>query len=126
MRVFPRLLYGAGHAYSQPLSGSGSEATLNALSLDGLRAFHDTWFRPDNATLIVVGDVTLAELEPALEARFAGWEPGEAPARTSARSITRPGPSSTSSTVPTPSSRSSSPATSPRPGATPATCRSRR
>ncbi len=79
MRVFPRLLYGAGHAYSQPLSGSGSEATLNALSLDGLRAFHDTWFHPDNATLIVVGDVTLAELEPALEARFGDWEPGEVP-----------------------------------------------
>ncbi len=79
MRVFPRLLYGEGHAYSQPMSGSGTEATLNALSLDGLRAFHDTWFRPDNATLIVVGDVTLAELEPALEARFAGWEPGEVP-----------------------------------------------
>ena len=79
MRVFPRLIYGAGHAYSQPLSGSGTEDTLNALSLEGLRAFHDTWFRPGNATLIVVGDVTLAELEPALEARLAGWEPGEVP-----------------------------------------------
>ncbi len=81
MRVFPRLLYGEGHAYSQPLSGSGTEETLNALTLDGLRAFHDTWFRPDNATLIVVGDVTLAELEPALEARFADWEPGEVPVK---------------------------------------------
>lgn len=79
MRVFPRLLYGEGHAYGQPLSGSGSEAALNALSLDELRAFHETWFRPGNATLIVVGDVTLAALEPALEARFAGWEPGDAP-----------------------------------------------
>ena len=79
MRVFPRLLYGGGHAYSQPLSGSGTEATLNALNLDGLRAFHDTWFRPGNATLIVVGDVTLAELEPALEARFADWAPGGVP-----------------------------------------------
>ena len=77
----PRLLYGQGHAYSQPLSGSGTEETLNALTLDGLRAFHDTWFRPDNATLIVVGDVTLAELEPALEARFADWEPGEVPVK---------------------------------------------
>ncbi len=81
MRVFPRLLYGQGHAYSQPLSGSGTEETLNALTLDGLRTFHDTWFRPDNATLIVVGDVTLAELEPALEARFADWEPGEVPVK---------------------------------------------
>ena len=79
MRVFPRLLYGAGHAYSQPLTGSGSETTLSELSLDGLRTFHDTWFRPDNATLIVVGDVTMADLEPALEARFGDWEPGEVP-----------------------------------------------
>ena len=79
MRVFPRPLYGEGHAYGQPLSGSGTEATLNALSLDGLRAFHHTWFRPDNATRVVVGDVTLAGLEPALAARFAGWEPAEAP-----------------------------------------------
>ena len=79
MRVFPRLLYGEDHAYGQPLTGSGSEAALQALGLDGLRAFHDTWFRPGNATLIVVGDVTLAELEPALEARFGTWEPGEVP-----------------------------------------------
>ena len=79
MRVFPRLLYGEDHAYGQPLTGSGTEAALNELRLDGLRAFHDTWFRPNNATLIVVGDVTLAEIEPALEARFAGWEPGATP-----------------------------------------------
>ena len=79
MRVFPRLLYGEGHAYSQPLTGSGSEATLSELRLDGLRTFHGTWFRPDNATLIVVGDVTMADLEPALEARLGDWEPGEAP-----------------------------------------------
>ena len=79
MRVFPRLLYGEGHAYGQPLTGSGTERALNELRLDGLRTFHDTWFRPNNATLIVVGDVTMAELEPALEARFGGWEPGATP-----------------------------------------------
>ncbi len=79
MRVFPRLLYGEDHAYGQPLTGSGTERALSELRLDGLRAFHDTWFRPNNATLIVVGDVTMAALEPALEARFAGWEPGSTP-----------------------------------------------
>ena len=125
MRVFPRLLYGEGHAYGQPLTGSGTERAVNALRLDGLREFHDTWFRPSNATLIVVGDVTMAELEPVLESRFAGWEPGTCPARTSPRSATRPRASSTSSTVRIPSSRSSSPATSRRRRATPAICRSR-
>ena len=78
-RVLPRILYGDGHAYSNPLTGSGTEASVNELTLDSLRAFHDTWFRPNNATLIVVGDIAMAELEPAIEARFASWEPGDVP-----------------------------------------------
>ncbi len=78
-RVLPRILYGDGHAYSNPLTGSGTDASVNELTLDSLRAFHDTWFRPNNATLIVVGDITMAELEPAIEARFASWEPGDVP-----------------------------------------------
>ncbi len=78
-RVLPRILYGDGHAYSNPLTGSGTEASVNELTLDSLRAFHDTWFVPNNATLIVVGDITMAELEPAIEARFASWAPGDVP-----------------------------------------------
>ncbi len=78
-RVLPRILYGDGHAYSNPLTGSGTEASVNELTLDSLRAFHDTWFRPNNATLIVVGDIAMAELEPAIEARFSDWAPGDVP-----------------------------------------------
>lgn len=49
------------------------------MSRDDLQTFHDTWFRPNRATLLVVGDTTLAEIRPALDARFADWQPGEAP-----------------------------------------------
>ena len=81
LRVLPRLLYGEGHAYDLPLTGSGTEATVNALEIDDLKAFHDTWFKPDNATLIVVGDTDLASIQPRLEALFAEWEPGPVPVK---------------------------------------------
>jgi len=58
-RVLPRILYGEGHAYSNPLTGSGTEQSMNELGLGSLRDFHDTWFKPNNATLIVVGDITM-------------------------------------------------------------------
>jgi len=80
-RVLPRILYGEGHAYSNPLTGSGTEESVGELDVDALRAFHDTWFKPNNATLIVVGDITMGDLLPAIESRFASWEAGDVPAK---------------------------------------------
>ena len=85
LRVFPRLLYGEGHAYGLPLTGSGTEDSVAKLDVAALREFHSTWFRPDNATLIVVGDTTLEELVPRLERLFSGWESGEVPTKNLAR-----------------------------------------
>ncbi len=79
VRVLPLLLYGKDHAYGNPLTGSGTEASVASLTRDGLVKFHQTWFRPNNATLIVVGDTTLAEIRPMLEKLLAGWEQGEVP-----------------------------------------------
>jgi len=79
IRVFPGLLYGAGHAYSNPLTGSGTEASVSKLTREDLTKFHSTWFKPNNATLIVVGDTTLAEIQPKLEAAFANWKSGQVP-----------------------------------------------
>ena len=81
LRVFPKLLYGSGHAYGNPLTGSGTEASVSKLTPADLRKFHDTWFKPNNATLIVVGDTTLKEITPRLEKLFASWKPGEVPAK---------------------------------------------
>ena len=59
LRVFPGLLYGDGHAYGNPLTGSGTEASVAKLTREDLVKFHDTWFKPNHSTLIVVGDLTL-------------------------------------------------------------------
>jgi zinc protease len=73
-RLFPRLLYGEGHAYSNPFSGIGNEETVKSMTAEELRGFYHRWVRPDNATLLIVGDTTLAQIQPLLEQRLARWK----------------------------------------------------
>jgi zinc protease len=70
--AFPRLVFGTKHRYGT-LAGGGA-ADVKALSLDDLRAFHRSFYRPEHATLLVVGDVTAASAMPALERAFGGWK----------------------------------------------------
>ena len=79
LRVFPKFLYGAGHAYGNPFTGSGTEESVGKLTREDLSKFHQTWFKPNNATLVIVGDARLAELTPKLEKLFKDWKKGEAP-----------------------------------------------
>ncbi len=79
LRVLPALIYGKDHAYGNPLTGSGTTESVTKLTREDLARFHETWFRPNSATLIVVGDTTLAEIMPLLEKRFGGWKAGEIP-----------------------------------------------
>jgi zinc protease len=81
LRVVPRLLYGAGHAYGTPFTGSGFEHTVASLTRDDLVAWHRRWFHPNNSTLIVTGDVTMAVLLPQVERVFGSWSRGEVPAK---------------------------------------------
>jgi zinc protease len=78
-RVMPAILYGQGHAYGNPFSGSGNERSLAAITRNDLARFHQTWFRPNNATLVVVGATTLEEITPKLERLFRGWARGDVP-----------------------------------------------
>lgn len=78
-RIMPSLLYGKLHPYGVPMSGSGTEEGVKAVTRADLLAFHDRWLRPDNARIFVTGDTTLAELKPLLEARFGSWAKPAAP-----------------------------------------------
>jgi zinc protease len=101
LRVFPRLLYGPQHAYGNPLTGSGTEASVAKLTRADMQQFHDTWFKANEATLMVVGDTTLREILPKVEKLFGRWKPGdvpvknisrvEQPAKTSVFLVDRPG-----------------------------------
>jgi zinc protease len=79
MRVLPRLLYGENHPYSMPMTGTGEEDIVKTLTTTDVRGFYNTWIRPNNATIVVTGDISMAELLPQLERRFGKWEKGDTP-----------------------------------------------
>ncbi len=81
LRVFPRLLYGDDHAYALPFTGSGTEESVSRISRDDLVAFHEEWFKPNGATLVVVGDITMAELKPLIQSSFGSWKRGTIPSK---------------------------------------------
>ncbi len=81
LRVFPALLYGPKHAYANPWTGSGTEESTARIKRDDLIRFHRAWFKPNHATLIVVGATTMAEIKPKLERLFATWKSGDVPTK---------------------------------------------
>ena len=74
-RVLPGLMFGEGHPYATPRTGSGTEESIQALTRDDLLAYHRSVVRPEHATLVVVGDTTLAEIVPQLNKHFGDWKP---------------------------------------------------
>ena len=81
LRILPKLLFGEGHAYSNPFTGTGTEASVNSITRDELVKYHQSWFAPNHATLLVVGDISAAELKTKLESKFAGWKKKDIPVK---------------------------------------------
>ena len=76
--AFNHILYGSNHPYGN--DPSGTEASVTAMTRDDVAKFYESYYRPNNGTLIVVGDVTLKEFLPRLEKSFAGWKNAPFPA----------------------------------------------
>lgn len=79
LRVFPRFLYGEKHAYGNSFTGSGTEESVSKMTQKDLVKFHKDWFKPNSATLVVVGDITLKEATPKLEKLFQNWKKADVP-----------------------------------------------
>ncbi|HMJ93548.1 MAG TPA: pitrilysin family protein [Allosphingosinicella sp.] len=91
-RALPTILYGPDHPYGRPFTGTGNEAAIKAVTRDDLVRFHQTWIRPDNATIYAVGDVPLATLVPMLESRFGNWARPSVPKGTKNFTAAAPAP----------------------------------
>lgn len=85
LRVFPRVLYGEGHAYATPFTGSGTQESVNKIKREDMQKFYDTWFKPSNATLIVTGDTTMDEVKGRIEKLFGAWKSGQVPKKNIAK-----------------------------------------
>jgi zinc protease len=69
--VLNALLYPADHPFHRPAGGdSASTARLDSAAV---RGFYATQFKPDRTTIIITGDLTMAEAERLITARFGGW-----------------------------------------------------
>src|SRR4030095_7624581 len=60
---------------------SSSEASIKAIGRDDLVAYYGSTYRPNNATLIVVGSFDKAALKGQLEREFGGWKGGDVSAK---------------------------------------------
>lgn len=65
--------YGENHPYGQVTT----EETIGAITLDDIRNYYKTYFIPNYAYLVIVGDVTQAEAQAYVDKYFAPWKKGE-------------------------------------------------
>ncbi|MBM3809700.1 MAG: insulinase family protein [Acidimicrobiia bacterium] len=70
--AFPRIVFGPTHRYGT--SANGLPPAVEAFTLADLQTFYRLHYRPDNAALLVVGDVTPASIMPMLEKSFGAWK----------------------------------------------------
>ena len=70
--AFSHVLYGSSHRFGT--AAMGTAETIKAFTVEDLRAFYTAMFRPDNASMLIVGDVTPDMVLPMIEKNFGGWK----------------------------------------------------
>jgi len=70
--TFSRVLYGQDHPYGWPTNGT--EETVKGLATADLKKFWETYYHPNNAVLVVAGDITEADLRAKLEPVLKEWK----------------------------------------------------
>jgi zinc protease len=75
-KMYLRTLFGADHPYGQPYTGTGTESSIKAITRDDLVSYYKANYFPNNAAIVVVGDITLDEARTKLENAFKAWQPG--------------------------------------------------
>ncbi|MGI8400983.1 MAG: M16 family metallopeptidase [Gemmatimonadaceae bacterium] len=75
--AFPAIVYGTAHPYG--LASIGTETSVKSLSTSDLQSYYETNFKPNNSTLIIVGDVSPDQIEQKINARFGNWQRGAIP-----------------------------------------------
>ena len=69
-------LYGLEHPYGEVMT----EATVEAISIDDCKAYFDTYFRPNIAYMVVIGDITVKDAKKKLNKALKKWKAAEVPA----------------------------------------------
>ena len=75
--AFPAIVYGATHPYGRPLAGN--DGSVTGLTRERVTGFYSSFYRPNSARLLIVGDVTLDEARQLVSTRLGAWTRGTAP-----------------------------------------------
>lgn len=73
-RLLGQVMYPEGHPYGRPFP---SQKRIDAITVEDLRSFHTNWFVPNNAFVIVSGDVTMDEAKKMVDAKMGKLKPAE-------------------------------------------------
>ncbi|OIQ27750.1 MAG: peptidase M16 [Bacteroidetes bacterium MedPE-SWsnd-G2] len=73
-RVGRALAYGKDHAYGEFVT----EETLNNVKFEDVVSFYNTYFKPNNAYLVIVGDVEFKTIKKLVKKKFSAWEKSDA------------------------------------------------
>ena len=79
-RAYASIVFGDAHPYGHP--AGGTEAATRSITRADVERFYRAAYRPNNATLIAVGDVTADDVARRAEALFGKWARGTVPAET--------------------------------------------
>lgn len=74
-RLSSAMVYGKGHPYGEVRT----EETLKNVTVEDIKSYYETFFRPNIAYLAIVGDMSKAEAEKLVNAHFSEWKQGEVP-----------------------------------------------
>ena len=74
-QVSGKLFYGSNH----PFGEFANEETLNNISLKDVKKYYQTFAKPNNAYLTIVGDVKFDEIKSLVEVYFGKWKKGKLP-----------------------------------------------
>ncbi len=76
-REFRKLLYSLDHPYGRP--GNGTLESVPRIKRGDLEVFYRTYYRPERAVIVVVGDVQAEKVFQVMERALGGWQPGGDP-----------------------------------------------
>ena len=71
-RVQSAIAYGKEHPYGE----FATEETVNKVSLEDAKKFYQTYFNPNNAYLVIIGDVDTKAVKKLVKKHFDSWEKG--------------------------------------------------
>lgn len=74
-RLTSALVYGKNHPYGEV----ATEATINNVTVEDVKSYYKTYFKPNIAYLAIVGDMDKEEAEVVVKKYFANWKSGDVP-----------------------------------------------